>query len=156
MSDVTSHYIVRVKSVAMTQYKSLHSALGKVIQRSGWVVHQRSFIAGARSLNETELKENLEYFKVPSASIELIRTKLVMTIFDEYANILKGMYSTRFNGRADLGDTSGRPDTGRSDHGETPVHPARDPMSPLINSLTMWHPNKIRKRKERGSKEKGI
>ncbi len=81
------------------------------------MVHQRSFIAGARSLNETELKENLEYFQVPSASIELIRTKLALTIFDEYANILKGMYITRFNGRTDLGDTLTRPDTGRSDHG---------------------------------------
>ena len=69
------------------------------------MVHQRSFIAAARSLNEEELKENLEYFKVPSASIESIRTKLAMTIFNEYANILKGMYSTRFNGRADLGGT---------------------------------------------------
>ena len=138
MSDVTSHYIVRGKTVTMTQYESLRSVLGKVMQRSGWVVHQRSFIAGARSLNEAELKENLEYFKVPSASVELIRTKLAMTIFDEYANILKGMYSTRFNGRADLGGTSARPDTGRSDHGEAPARPARDPMSPLINSLTAW------------------
>ena len=79
-----------------------------------------------------------------------------MTIFDEYANILKGMYSTRFNGRADLGGTLARPDTGRSDHGEAPARPARDPMSLLINSLTAWQPNKIRKRKERGSKERGI
>ena len=138
MSDVTSHYIVRVKNVTMAQYESLRSALGKVMQRSGWVVHQRSFIAGARSLNEVELKENLEYFKVPSTSIELIRTKLVMTVFDEYANILKGMYSTRFNGRADLGGTLARPDTGRSDHGESPDRPARGPTSPLINSLTAW------------------
>ncbi len=30
------------------------------------------------------------------------------------------------------------------------------PMSPLINSLTVWNPNKIRKWKERGSKEKEI
>ncbi len=112
MSDVTSHYIVRAKSVTMAQYESLQAALSKVMQRSGWVVHQRSFIAGARSLNEAELKENLEYFKVPSTSVELIRTKLAMTIFDENANILKGMYSTRFNGRADLGGTSARPDTG--------------------------------------------
>ncbi len=120
------------------------------------MVHQHSFIAGARSLNEAELKENLEYFKVHSANIELIRTKLAMTIFDEYANILKGMYSTRFHGRADLGGTSARPDTGRSDHGEAPSHPARGPMPPLINSLTAWQPNKIRKRKERGSKEREI
>jgi hypothetical protein len=79
-----------------------------------------------------------------------------MTIFDEYTNILKGMYSTRFNGRADLGDTSARPDTGRSDHGETPARPARGPTPPLINSLTVWQSNKIRKWKERGSKEKEI
>ena len=88
------------------------------------------------SLNEAELKENLEHFKVPSASVELIRTKLAMTIFHEYANILKGMYSIRFNGRADLGGTSAHSDTGRSDHGEAPAHPTRGPMPPLIKSLT--------------------
>ena len=113
-------------------------------------------MAGARSLNEAELKDNLEYFKVPSVSIDPIRNKLAMTIFDEYANILKGMYSIRFNGRSDLGGTSARPDTGRSDHEETPVSPTRDPMPLLINSLTAWQPNKFRKRKERGSKEKEI
>ena len=85
-----------------------------------------------------ELKENLEYFKVPSASVESIRTKLAMTIFDEYENVLKGMYSIQFNGRSDLGGTSARPDTGGSNHGEAPARPARDPMSPLINSLTGW------------------
>ena len=157
MSDVTSNYIVRAKSVAMAQYESLRTALGKALQRSGWVVHQRSFIAGARSLNEAELKENLKYFQVPSASIEPIRTKLTMTIFEEYANILKGMYSTRFNGRSgDLGSSSARPVSGRSDHGEAPARPARAPMPLLINSLTAWQPNKIRKRKDRGSKEKSI
>jgi hypothetical protein len=79
-----------------------------------------------------------------------------MTIFDEYANILKGMYNIRFNGRPDSGGTSARPDTGSSDHGETPSRPDRDPIPPLINSLTVWQPNKVRKRKERGSKEKEI
>ena len=156
MSDVTSHYIVRAKSVALAQYESLRSALGKVMQHSGWVVHQRSFVAGARSLNEAEFKENLEYFKVPSVSIDSIRTKLAMTIFDEYANILKGMYSIRFNGRPDSGGTSARPDTGSSDHGVAPVRPDRDLIPPLINSLTAWQPNKFRKRKERGSKENAI
>jgi hypothetical protein len=136
MSDVTSHYIVRAKSVAVAQYESLRSALGKAMQHSGWMVHQRRFVAGARSLNEAEFKENLEYFKVPSESIDSIRTKLAMTIFDEYANILKGMYSIRVNGRSDPGDTSARPDTGRSDHGEAPARPVRDPIPPLINSLT--------------------
>jgi hypothetical protein len=120
------------------------------------MVHQRSFVAGARSLNEAEFKENLEYFKVPSVSIDSIRTKLAMTIFDEYANILKGMYSIRFNGRSDPGGTSARPDTGRSNHGEVPARPARDPIPPLINSLTAWQPNKFRQRKEKGSKEKEI
>jgi hypothetical protein len=79
-----------------------------------------------------------------------------MTIFDEYANILKGMYSIRFNGRSDLGGTSAHPDIGRSDHEEVLTRPARDPMTLLINSLTTWQPNKFRKRKERGSKEKEI
>ena len=75
MSDGTSHYLVRAKSVTRALYESLRSALGKVMQHSGWMVHQRSFVAGARSLNEAEFKENLEYFKVPSASIDSIRTK---------------------------------------------------------------------------------
>ncbi len=89
------------------------------MQHSGWVVHQRSFVAGARSLNEAEFKENLEYFKVPSASIDSIRTKLAMTIFDEYANILKGMYSIRFKvdltpEAPPLAQTPEDPTTGRS------------------------------------------
>ena len=57
------------------------------------MVEQVSFVAGARSLNEEELKKNLEYFKVPSTSVEPIHTKLAMKIFDEYANILQGMYT---------------------------------------------------------------
>ncbi len=73
MSDVTSHYIVRAKRVAEAQYASLRSALAITMQRQGWKVEQVSFIAGARSLNEKELKKNLT--------------------FDEYENILKGMYS---------------------------------------------------------------
>ena len=102
MSDVSSHYIVRARSVAMAQYESLRSALGKAMQRSGWVVHQRIFIVGARSLNETEIKENLEYFKVPSTSVELIRTKLNMTIFDEYANILKVVFAPHKQDYSDM------------------------------------------------------
>ena len=91
------------------------------MQHQGWKVEQVSFIAGARSLNEEEIKKNLAYFEVPSASVEPIRAKLAMTIFDEYANILKGMYSIRFNGRPDHGDTSVRPANGSSDHRDTPV-----------------------------------
>ena len=57
MSDVTSHYIVRAKRVAEAQYASLKSALAITMQRQGWKVEQVSFIAGARSLNEKELKK---------------------------------------------------------------------------------------------------
>ena len=66
-------------------------------------------------------KKNLTYFEVPPASTEPIHTKLYMKIFDEYTNILKGMYSIRCNGRSDHGGTSTRPPHGRSDHGDTPV-----------------------------------
>ena len=101
------------------------------------MVEQVSFIVGVRSLNEEELKKNLEYFKVPSASMEPIRSKLAMKIFYEYANILKGMYSIRFKGRSDHGVTSVRPANGRSDHGDTPACPAGWTTPPLINSLTV-------------------
>ena len=37
----------------------------KTMQRPGWIVEQVSFIADVWSLNETELKKNLEFFKVP-------------------------------------------------------------------------------------------
>jgi hypothetical protein len=60
-------------------------------------VSQKSFITGARSLNEQDLHENLSYLKVPTEGIESIRSKLVFKTFDEYANILKGMYSSIFN-----------------------------------------------------------
>ncbi len=60
---------------------------------------QKSFIPGARSLNEQDLHDNLAYFKVPQGGIDSIRSKLAFKIFDEYVNILKVMYSTRFNGR---------------------------------------------------------
>ena len=96
MSDDTNRYIVRVKHEEEEQYESLRSALGKTMQRQGWMVKKISFVVGTRSLNEEELKKNLDYFKVPSASLETNRSKLTMKIFDEYANILKGMYSIRF------------------------------------------------------------
>ena len=152
MSDVTRHYIVRAKHIAEEQYSSLLSALTITMNRQDWRVEQVSFIAGARSLNEEELKKNLTFFEVPSASIEPIRAKLAMKIFDEYANILKGMYSIRYNGRSDHGGTSARPVHGRSNHGDAPACPAWESTPPLINSLTAWQPNKIRKRKEREKK----
>ena len=99
MSDVTDQYVTRAKRVAIAQYASIKSALEQTLDRQGWIVSQRSFIAGVLSLNEKDLQENLAYFKVPQAGIESTRSKLAFNIFDEYANILKGMYSTRFNGR---------------------------------------------------------
>ena len=108
MSDVTSHYTVRVERVVESQYASLRSALSITMQHQGWKVEQVSFIGGARSLNEEELKKNLAYFEVPSASVEPIHAKLAMKIFDEYANILMGIFSIRFNGRPDHEGTSAR------------------------------------------------
>ena len=82
---------------------------------------ERSFISGTRSLNEQNLHENLVYFKVPQTGIESIRSKLVFKMFDEYANILKGMYSTRFNGCT-------------NDSAQTDSVPS-GPTPPLITSL---------------------
>ena len=61
-------------------------------------MEQISFIAGSRSLDEQNLRQNLKFFQVPETSIESIGSKLAMRIFDEYANILKCIYSARFNG----------------------------------------------------------
>ena len=90
---------VHFKRIGEEQYASIKSALDKTLRSEGWQVKHASFIAGARSLNEPDLCKNLEFFKIPQASIESIRSKLAWKIFDEYTNILKGMYSIRFNGR---------------------------------------------------------
>ncbi len=42
--------------------------------------------------------DTFHYFKVPQSGIESIRSKLTLKTFDEYANILKDMHNTRFNG----------------------------------------------------------
>ncbi len=87
---------------------------------------------------------DLAYFKVPQADIDSIRSKLVFKIFDEYANILKGMYSTRFNGRPKNKGDQHQMDTAPG--GTSP---------PLITSLQAWHPNKIRCQKEKEKKGVG-
>ena len=97
-----------------------------------WTASQRSFITGASSLNEKDLHENLVYFKVPEAVSESIRSKLAFKIFDEYANILKGMYRTRFDGRPRDNDTHDRTDSAPG-----------GPIPPLITSLQTWHPNTL-------------
>ena len=99
---------------------------------------RRSFIAGARSLIEKDLHDNLAYFKVPQAGIESIRSKLAFKIFDEHANILKDMCSTRFNGRSKNNDTHDQMDTAPSGS-----------MPPLITSLQAWQSNNIRRQKEK-------
>ena len=60
-------YVTRAKNVAVAQYASIKSALERTLAPQGWSVRQRCFIAGARSLNEQDLHENLDYFKVGNA-----------------------------------------------------------------------------------------
>ncbi len=103
---------------------SIKSALQRTLGPHGWIVSQRSFIDGARSLNKKDLHDNLAYFKVPQTGIDSIRSKLTLKIFDEYANILKGMYSTRFNGRLER----------KGDHNQMDTAPG-GPSPPLITSL---------------------
>jgi hypothetical protein len=52
MSDVTDKCVTRAKNVAVAQYASIKSALERTLGPQGWSMSQRSFIAGARSLNE--------------------------------------------------------------------------------------------------------
>jgi hypothetical protein len=144
MSSVTDQNVKRERNVAEAQYASIKSALERTLNLQGWTVSQRSFIPGARSLNEKDLHDNLAYFKVPQADIDSIRSKLAFKIFDKYANILKGMYSTRFNGRPKDNGTHDQMDTA----------PSR-PMPPLITSLKAWQPNNIRRQKEKEKKGAG-
>ena len=93
---------------------------------------QRSFIAGARSLNEKDLHDKLAYFKVPPTGIESIRSKLAFKMIDEYANILKGMYSTRFNGRP-----KNKGDHDRMDTVTGGPSPPSSPLSKLGSLMTL-------------------
>jgi hypothetical protein len=95
-------------------------------------------------LTVTTHEDGLAYFKVPQAGIDSIRSKLAFKIFDEYANILKGMYSTRFNGRP----------KNKGDHDQMDTAPG-GPSPPLITSLQAWQPNKIRRQKEKEKKGVG-
>ena len=104
-------------------------------------MEQISFIAGVHSLNEQDLRKSC-FSLVPEASIESIGSKLDMRIFDEYANILKYMYSIRFNGVSTRVGTSL----------ETQPTPETDTPS-LISTLKSGRPDKFRKRRK-GSKEK--
>jgi hypothetical protein len=114
-------YLLRDRLRTENQYESLRRDLSNTIQHQGWMVKQVSFIAGARSLNEQDLRKNLKFFQVPEASIESIRSKLVM-------------YSTRFNECTTRSGTS------------TEAHSNPDATTPsLISSLETGRPNKFRR-----------
>jgi hypothetical protein len=98
MSDVCDRYLVRTKSTTENHHVSLRSVISTVIQCQGWKVEQFSFITGARSVDKRDFGKNLRFFRVPEGSINSVYSKLAMRSFDVYANILKCMYSTRFNG----------------------------------------------------------
>ena len=85
----TDQYITLSKRVAEDQYASIRSALDKTLRPQGWLVRQVSLIAGARSLNEQDLRQNLELFKIPQASIETIRSKLAMKGFERTREYIK-------------------------------------------------------------------
>jgi len=82
-------------------------------------------------------------YEVPQAGIESIRSKLASKIFDEYSNILKGMYSTRINGRSADSDVSAEDNSA-----------PRGPMPPLIASLQPWQPNNIRRPKVKKERDR--
>ncbi len=144
MSCVTDQYVRRARNVEEDQFASIKSALKRTLGPHGWIVSQRSFIVGARFLNEKDLHDNLAYFKVPQAGIDSMRSKLAFKIFDEYANILKDMYSTRFNVRP----------KNKGDHDQMDNAPG-GPSPPFITSLQVWQPNNIRCQKEKEKKVVG-
>jgi hypothetical protein len=74
----------------------------------------------------------------------------VFKIFDEYANILKGMYSTRFNG---CPKDSVQTDSTQVDSPQDSV--PSGPMSPLVTSLKAWRFDNIRSPKEKEKKGDG-
>jgi hypothetical protein len=59
-----------------SQFEFIKSALEQTLNLQGWTVNQRSFISGARSLNEKDSHDNLTYFKVPQSGIESIKVSL--------------------------------------------------------------------------------
>ncbi len=143
MSDCCEHYLVRAKKTADNQYASLHSAISTVMQRQGWKVDQVSFITGTRSVDKRDFRKSLKFFGVPEASISSTYSKLAMRTFDVYANILKCMYSTRFNGGA----------TGSEDYADAQLTPCVD--TALTHSInTLPQPDKYKRRKKENPKER--
>ena len=54
MSCVTDQYVTRDGNVAVSKYASIKSALEQTLGPQGWLVSQRSFIAGARICKNPE------------------------------------------------------------------------------------------------------
>jgi hypothetical protein len=85
----------------------------------------------------------LKFFGVPSASFGSIYSKLAMRTFDVYTNILKYMYSTRFNGGATGSEAS--PD----------VQPTPCVVTSLTYPLsTLPQSDKYKRRKKESPKER--
>jgi hypothetical protein len=143
MSDCCEHYLVRAKKTAENQYASLHSDISTVIQRQSWKVDQVSFITGARSVDKQDFRTNMKFFGVPEASISSIYSKLAMRTFDVYANILKCMYSTRFNGGGTRSEAS------------TDAQPTPCVDTALTHPIsTLPQPDKYKRRKKESPKER--
>ena len=84
---------------------------------------------------------NLQVFKIPQAGIDIIRSRLVMKIYDEYAKVLRGTQ------RKIQGGTS-------SQETSIQVHSApKEATPPFINTLAVWQPNKVRKHNTEKEKE---
>ena len=87
----------------------------------------------------TRPKKESQVLSRSRTSIESIVSKLVMRIFDEYTNILRCMYSTRFNG-GPSGSGSSTED----------LQSLKTPTPSLIRSLESGCPDKFRRRKNTG------
>jgi hypothetical protein len=93
------------------------------------VVKQTSFVVpGSRSLNKVHLRKNLQFFEVPEGGIESIRSNLTMKIYDEYSDLLRGMYIARFNGNV-------------SDRGASTQVQSQSPATPLLPSFAPSNPD---------------
>jgi hypothetical protein len=89
----------------------------------------------------------MRFFRVPEVSINSIYSKLAMRAFDVYANILKCMYNTRFNGGATRSESS-------SDAQPTPCVVTVTSLTHPIRTLPQSDKYKRRKKEPRSPKER--
>ncbi len=76
----------------------------------------------------------------PETGIEYIRSKLVFNIFDEYANILKDIHSTRFSGSRKIMEPMTR---------RTPPQVDPNPPSSPLSKLDSLIPLHVKRRRRR-------